>query len=75
MNEEIKGLQAQIDLMSQALQLLVNAAELDRKLKTRLHRTSKELSVHPDPAIAKAAASWGQKWFPHEPFMDDPLNQ
>ena len=75
MNEETKALQAQIDLMSQALDMLLTSAEMEPKFRIRLFAAAKAMEADPDPAVAMAAAAWTERWNPKRPFMDDPMNQ
>ncbi len=74
MNEEMKGLQAQIDLMCKVLKDLVSESSRSTKIERRACMEAREMAQHPDQAVAKAAKEWGEKWFPHRPSMDDPWN-
>ncbi|WP_120967858.1 hypothetical protein [Comamonas sp. lk] len=74
MNEELKVLQTQLDLISQVLVQLVNASSTGTRIERQACMAALELAKSTDSAVADAAAAWGAKWFPHRPHMDSPFN-
>lgn len=75
MNEEMKGLQAQIDLMSRVIAELTASHSRGMSIQALAFKAAQEKSLSDDPVVARAAKEWGDKWFPHKPYMDDPMYQ
>lgn len=61
-SEEARNLQAQIDLVSKCLALVVNAGESRQYAAVR--QAIRESSADASTIEGKAAANWGAKWFP-----------
>lgn len=68
MNDEMRALQVQIDLLSRGLAAVVNATGSD--INSVMREAIQAAAADPSTPEGAAAAAWGARWFPKPGWLE-----